>query len=214
MNERGPERGLLRAVRVMDRLRSPGGCPWDAEQDHRSLAPYLLEEAYEAVDAIDGGDRTHLREELGDVLLQVLFHARIAAEDPAEPFDIDAIADELADKLERRHPHVFGDTVVDGAAAVDANWEQIKAAEKGRTGPYDGVTWSQPSLSLAAQVLRRADRAGESVEFGSGTSAAGEDGEAEIAAALLDAVRRAREIGVDPELALRRALREFADGRG
>lgn len=211
MSDHGRERGLLRAVRVMDRLRSPGGCPWDAEQDHRSLSPYLLEEAYEAVDAIEGGDRAHLREELGDVLLQVLFHARIAAEDPTEPFDIDAVAGELADKLERRHPHVFGDTVVDGAAAVDANWEQIKAAEKGRTGPYDGVTWSQPSLSLAAQVLRRADRAGESVELDAG---GGEDDEAEIAAALLDVVRRAREIGVDPELALRRALREFADGRG
>lgn len=207
MSEPDSERGLLRAVRVMDRLRSPGGCPWDAEQDHRSLAPYLLEGAYEAVDAIDGADRAHLREELGDVLLQVLFHARIAAEDESAPFDIDNVADELADKLERRHPHVFGDTVVDGAAQVDVNWEQIKAAEKGRTGPYDGVTWSQPSLSLAAQVLRRAERAGQSVEL------AGDDAEAEIAASLLQTVQRAREVGVDPELALRRALRGFTTER-
>ncbi|GAB3295206.1 MazG family protein [Epidermidibacterium keratini] len=207
MSEPDSERGLLRAVRVMDRLRSPGGCPWDAEQDHRSLAPYLLEEAYEAVDAIDGADRAHLREELGDVLLQVLFHARIAADDETAPFDIDDVADGLADKLERRHPHVFGDTVVDGAAQVDVNWEQIKAAEKGRTGPYDGVTWSQPSLSLAAQVLRRAERAGQSVEL------AGDDAEAELAASLLQTVQRAREVGVDPELALRRALREFAAER-
>lgn len=193
----------------MDRLRSPGGCPWDAEQDHRSLARYLIEEAYEAVDAIDGDDREHLKEELGDVLLQVLFHARIATEHPDTPFDIDDVADALADKLVRRHPHVFSDTTVSGAEEVNANWEQIKAAEKGRTGPYDGVTWGQPALSLAAQVLRRAERAGQRVEIDSGASS-----EAAIAARLLGVVDEAQAAGIDPELALRNALRAATRGEG
>lgn len=195
------ERGLARAVRVMDRLRSPGGCPWDAEQTHSSLAKYLIEESYEAVDAIDGGDREHLREELGDVLLQVLFHARIAAEHAVEPFDIDDIADVLCDKLERRHPHVFGDTTVSGADEVNANWETIKAAEKQRTGPFDGITWSAPALSVATAVVRRERRAGESV------SVAGDDDAGAIAADLLGVVRRAVDLGVDPETVLRSALR-------
>lgn len=191
----------------MDRLRSPGGCPWDAEQTHRSLAKYLIEEAYEAVDAIDGADREHLKEELGDVLLQVLFHARIASEEP-DGFDIDDVADALCDKLERRHPHVFGDVAVSGADEVNANWEQIKAAEKQRTGTYDGITWSAPALSVASAVVRRERRAEgplELVESGESSAA-----ERRIAAELLDVVRRAADLGVDPETALRGALRSSA----
>lgn len=199
MTER--ERGLARAVRVMDRLRSPGGCPWDAEQTHDSLARYLIEEAYEAVDAIDGQDREHLREELGDVLLQVLFHARIAAEHPDRPFDIDDVADALCDKLERRHPHVFGDTEVSGAAEVTANWDAIKAAEKQRTGPYDGITWSAPALTVASAVVRRERRAAAQVRVPEGDDAG------KVAADLLEVVRRADDLGVDPETALRAALR-------
>jgi XTP/dITP diphosphohydrolase len=195
------ERGVARAVRVMDRLRSPGGCPWDAKQTHESLAKYLLEEAYEAVDAIDGDDREHLKEELGDVLLQVLFHARIATEHPDAPFDLDDVADVLCDKLERRHPHVFADTSVSGADEVNANWESIKAAEKQRTGPYDGMTWSAPALSVASAVVRRERRAGEQIAVGDG------DAESKVAAELLDVVRRAADQGVDPETALRSALR-------
>ncbi|MGV1009231.1 MAG: MazG family protein [Dermatophilaceae bacterium] len=122
--------GLLDVVSTMDRLRSPGGCPWDAEQTHASLRPYLLEEAQEAVEAIDSGDRTHLAEELGDVLLQVVFHARVGQEDPREPFDIDDVAAGLVAKLVRRHPHVFGDAVAKTPAEVATNWEQIKAAER------------------------------------------------------------------------------------
>ncbi len=122
--------GLLDVVAVMHRLRSPGGCPWDVEQTHASLRPYLLEEAHEAAEAIDSGDRAHLAEELGDVLLQVVFHARLGQEDASEPFDIDDVAAGLVAKLVRRHPHVFGDVVAHTPEQVAANWERIKAAEK------------------------------------------------------------------------------------
>lgn len=194
------QRGLARAVRVMDRLRSPGGCPWDAAQTHESLAKYLIEESYEAVDAIDSGDREHLKEELGDVLLQVLFHARIASESD-DGFDIDDIADALCDKLERRHPHVFSDVTVTGADEVNANWEQIKAAEKQRTGPYDGITWSAPALAVASTAVRRERRAGEQLAVD------GAQPEQQIAAELLQVVRKAADLGIDPETALRSALR-------
>lgn len=183
----------------MDRLRSPDGCPWDAEQTHVSLRKYLLEEAYEAVDAIDSGDLSHVREELGDVLLQVLFHARIAQEHP-EPFDIDDIAHTLADKLERRHPHVFADTTVAGPTEVETNWDAIKAAEKDRTGLYDEVLTGQSALALAAAVLRRADRGG--VKLAVSVS----DAQSAYGAELLEVVRRAGVAGVDAELALRQVL--------
>ncbi|WP_202862497.1 MazG family protein [Antricoccus suffuscus] len=198
--------GLARAVQIMDRLRSAGGCPWDAEQTHQSLKKYLLEEAYEAVDAIDSGDRDHLREELGDVLLQVLFHARIAAEHSTDPWQVDDVANELADKLVRRHPHVFADVHVDGADEVNANWETIKASEKRRTGTYDGVVWAQPALSLAAAVLRRAARAGTGLEL----DGPPEDAEERIGRDLLQLAEQASAVGVDPELALRRVVRKAA----
>ncbi|MBX6391655.1 MAG: MazG family protein, partial [Frankia sp.] len=153
---------LLDAVAVMDRLRSPGGCPWDAEQTHASLAPYLLEETYEAYQAIEDGDLAELREELGDVLLQVLFHSRLAQEhEPgAGRFDIDAVAAGLVAKLVRRHPHVFGEVAVAGAEQVVSNWEAIKAAEKGRRSVTEGVPLSQPALTLAAKLQKRAARIG------------------------------------------------------
>ncbi|CCH75766.1 conserved hypothetical protein [Nostocoides australiense Ben110] len=125
-----PGSRLLDVVAVMDRLRSPGGCPWDAKQTHESLAPYLLEEAQEAVEAIESGDRVHLAEELGDVLLQVAFHARVGQEDPEAPFDIDDVAAGLVAKLVRRHPHVFADADAATPEAVEAQWAEIKAAEK------------------------------------------------------------------------------------
>jgi XTP/dITP diphosphohydrolase len=125
-----PGAGLLDVVAVMDRLRSPGGCPWDAQQTHASLAAYLTEEAAEAVEAIESGDRDHLVEELGDVLLQVAFHARVGQEDPQDPFDIDDIAATLVAKLVRRHPHVFADAEASTPEEVEAQWAAIKAAEK------------------------------------------------------------------------------------
>lgn len=136
---------LLELVEVMDRLRSPGGCPWDAEQTHESLAPYAVEEAFELAEAIEGGDRDELADELGDVLLQVAFHARVAQEHPDAPFDIDDVAGRIVAKLRRRHPHVFADVHAPSAADVEANWEAIKAAEKPeRTGPLDGVPAGLP----------------------------------------------------------------------
>src|SRR5579875_1976037 len=158
---------LQRAVEVMDRLRSPGGCPWDAEQTHASLARYLLEETYEVLEAIETADPVLLREELGDLLLQVLFHARLAEEEP-EPFSIEDVAADLVAKLVRRHPHVFGDADSSDAAAVNERWEQQKAVEKGRTSAVDGVPLAQPALALAAKLVARAERAGLAVEPASG----------------------------------------------
>jgi XTP/dITP diphosphohydrolase len=155
-----PGARLLDLVAVMDRLRSPGGCPWDAEQTHRSLAPYLLEETYETLEAIDSGDRDHLREELGDLLLQVVFHARVAAEDPEDPWTVDDVAAGITEKLVRRHPHVFADATAPSAAHVEAAWEQLKAAEKQRGSVLDGIPPALPALALADATVRRARRAG------------------------------------------------------
>jgi XTP/dITP diphosphohydrolase len=193
---------LLRAAEVMDRLRSPGGCPWDATQTHQSLAKYLLEETYETLEAIEIGDMALLREELGDLLLQVLFHARLAEElAEGQRFSIDDVASDLVDKLVHRHPHVFADTEVGGADEVNENWERLKAAEKGRASVVDGVPMGQPALALAAKLVSRAERAGidPPVE---------DDG---IGERLLVLVREAVAAGVDPELALRKTARTYRD---
>jgi XTP/dITP diphosphohydrolase len=156
-----PGARLLDVVATMDRLRSPGGCPWDARQDHQTLAPYLLEEAYEAFQSIEDADLDGLREELGDVLLQVAFHARLAAELPeGERWTIDDVALGLVDKLVRRHPHVFADAVVDGVEEVNANWESIKAAERGDASVVANVPLAAPALTLAATLQRKTERAG------------------------------------------------------
>jgi len=155
---RGTE--LLRTVAVMDRLRDPdGGCPWDLEQDHQSLGRYLVEETYELLDAIASEDDADVMEELGDVLLQVLFHARIAAERRA--FGVDDVARALTDKLVRRHPHVFaGVEGVDDAAQVQQSWDRLKAEEKGGRGPLDGIPAGMPGLALLDALLRRVLRMG------------------------------------------------------
>ena len=148
-----PGARLLDVVAVMDRLRSPGGCPWDAEQTHASLRGYLLEEAHEAYDAIVDDDAHAMREELGDVLLQVVFHARVAAEAaPDRRFDIDDVAGDLVDKLVRRHPHVFGDAGPRDVAQVEAGWEEIKQAEKQRRSPTEGVSRSQPAAAWGCRA--------------------------------------------------------------
>lgn len=160
---------LLDLVAIMDRLRTD--CPWDARQTHESLVPYLLEETYETLEAIERGDIAELRGELGDVLLQVLFHSRIAAErTDGTGFTIDDVATDIADKLVRRHPHVFADVSVSGADEVKRNWETIKAQERAAAGggpasALDGVPMSQPALSLAAQLQRRAAAAGAPPEL-------------------------------------------------
>lgn len=227
-----PGSHLLEVVAIMDTLRVR--CPWDQKQTHESLLRYLLEESYEAVDAIETADYGALREELGDVLLQVLFHSRVASERSAAEggFTIDDVADVLAAKLKRRHPHVFGDVSVSSADEVNQNWEEIKKAEKASraavagTGPasvLDGVAFGQPALSLAAQLQRRAERAGIAVPVtfpgeASAPAAPAEDlkpaetvTSAEIGAELMRLVARARAAKVDPELALREAARSYAD---
>lgn len=220
-SSRGGER-LLDLVRVMARLRAPDGCPWDREQDHRSLARHLLEETHEALEAIDVGDRDLLREELGDVLLQVVFHAQMAADDGA--WDVDDVAEGIVRKLIRRHPHVFGDVVVSGAEDVLVNWERIKADEKGPKALEDDIPASLPALARAAKVQRRAGGWGfewrsvdsalaalreEVAELEDHTDAA--NAEEEIGDVLFATVSVARKLGVDAESALRRTIRGFAE---
>ena len=202
-----PGSRLLDLVAVMDRLRSPGGCPWDAEQTHRSLATYLLEETYETLEAIESGDDDDLREELGDLLLQVVFHARLAQERPADPWGIDDVAAGIAAKLVRRHPHVFGDVQASSASDVGERWERLKREEKGRSSAVDGVPLAQPALSLAAKLVHRVEKAGVAVDVPAPQvvpSSAEEAGDALFALAAA-----AREHGIDPEQALRDAARRY-----
>ena len=210
-----PGARLLDVVSTMDRLRSPGGCPWDAEQTHQSLMPYLLEEAYEAYQALEDGDLAALREELGDVLLQVAFHARLAEEAEA-PWSVDDVAGDLVDKLVRRHPHVFADVAVTGAGEVAANWDEIKRAEKGRTSVTEGVPMALPALILASTLQRRAARAGlpdhldDLVGMVHGGDLAGIDRHG-LGARLFDLVGEARESGEEAEAALRAVCRVYRD---
>ncbi|HEY0696432.1 MAG TPA: MazG family protein, partial [Micromonospora sp.] len=148
-----PGARLLDAVAVMDRLASPGGDPWKRQQTHASLAQYLLEEAYEAYDAISAGDLDALREELGDVLLQVVLHARLAEELPDDRrWDVDDVAGGLVDKMVRRNPHVFAGVSVEDVDEITRNWERIKRIEKPRSSALDGIALSQPALALAAKI--------------------------------------------------------------
>jgi XTP/dITP diphosphohydrolase len=191
----------------MDGLRSPGGCPWDAEQTHATLVKYLLEEAYETAEAIEDGDETALREELGDVLLQVVFHARIAQD--AEGWDIDDVAAGIVDKLVRRHPHVFAGAKADTASDVEANWEALKAREKGRTSAADGVPLAQPALALASALVGRTAKAGLDVPV-TGVIEEPEVVDADsIGDLLMAVVVLARAAKVDPEAALRAAARRY-----
>lgn len=187
---------VLDAVTVMDRLRSPGGCPWDAEQSHDSLRRYLVEEAYELLDAIEQRDRGALREELGDVLLQVLFHARVAREDESDPFGIDEVAAGLVSKLVSRHPHVFADgEAVHDAESQQVRWEELKQEEKQRESIMDGVATGQPAVALAAKLAQRAQRANIPLDLLPQGESTGE--------ALFAVAARARRAGEDPEDELR-----------
>ncbi|MFP3902696.1 MAG: nucleoside triphosphate pyrophosphohydrolase [Armatimonadota bacterium] len=149
-----------RLVKIMARLRAPDGCPWDAEQDHRSLRPYLLEEAYEVAEAIDDDDPETTCEELGDLLLQIVFHARIAAEEGE--YDIEDVARGINEKLIYRHPHVFSDVDVNDSGDVLRNWEQLKKKEKEKTrnSVLDGVPTAMPALQAATKIQKKASRVG------------------------------------------------------
>jgi tetrapyrrole methylase family protein/MazG family protein len=208
----------------MARLRGPGGCPWDAEQTHRTLARHLLEETHELLEAIDADDDDAIREELGDVLLQVVFHAQMAADEGR--WDIDDVAEGLVRKLIHRHPHVFGEVEVAGADEVLVNWEKLKAEEAGeRPAVDDDIPVSLPSLARAAKVQRRAagwgfewrsidgavDALREEVEELAATTGDAEHAEEEVGDVLFATVALARKLGVDAESALRRTVRSFAE---
>jgi nucleoside triphosphate diphosphatase len=227
-------RGIDRLLDIMARLRDPeNGCPWDLEQDFATIAPYTIEEAYEVAEAIEKGDMAGLRDELGDLLFQVVFHGRMAEEQGQ--FDFDAVAHACADKMERRHPHVFGDARIGDAAAQTASWEAIKAAERAEKGlqvagkpvsALDGVTAALPALTRAVKIQRRAARVG----FDWGSALPVLDKIAEEAEELRDEIAHnapldrideelgdllfaltnlARKLDLDPEGSLRRATLKF-----
>jgi XTP/dITP diphosphohydrolase len=231
----------LRALNeVVERLRAPGGCPWDREQTHRSLRPYLLEETYEVLEAIDRGDSTTLREELGDLLLQVLMHSAIAMEDK-DGFDIGDVADGVRAKMIHRHPHVFGDVAVDGPAGVVVNWEKLKTVEKReRLSLLDGVPAALPALAHAQGVQKRPARIGfdetptapvaldavqsslrrvadiavalsRDAERGEDWAAGALDAEDAVGDLLFAVVALARRLRVNPEEALRGRAMRFAE---
>jgi tetrapyrrole methylase family protein/MazG family protein len=211
---------VLDLLKVMHRLRSPGGCPWDAVQTHQSLARHLLEEAHETLDAIDRGDMDALREELGDLLLQVVFHAEMAMQDGR--WDVDDVTEAITAKLIRRHPHVFGDVTVGSSAEVLVNWERIKAEEKGEQPVEHDIPPALPALARAAKVQRRA--AGVGFDWGTTEAAMAKVREelAELEEARPDRVEDelgdvlfavaalGRRVNVDPENALRKATARFA----
>lgn len=184
-----PGSALLDVVEIMDRLRRE--CPWTAQQSHATLSHYLLEEAHETLEALDSGDSDHLREELGDLLMQIVFHARIAAE--GEGWDIDDVAAGIAEKLVYRNPHVFGDATVTSADEVDANWQRLKATEKQRASALEGIPATLPALAYADKVL---SRLGD-------VDIAGDD----LGAKLLALVAEARKQGQNAEAVLRQAVR-------
>jgi MazG family protein len=222
-------RPIDRLLLIMARLRDPEhGCPWDREQDFRTIAPYTIEEAYEVADAIERADMDSLRDELGDLLLQVVFHARMAEE--AGLFAFEDVAEAIADKMVRRHPHVFGDAEIASVAAQNEAWEAHKAAEREATGNaqsvVDGVALALPALLRAAKVSRRAARIGfdwpdaravipkiaeeiAEVEAELDGNAAPAALEEEIGDLLFAVTNLARKLEVEPETALRRATAKF-----
>jgi tetrapyrrole methylase family protein/MazG family protein len=211
-------------VEIMAKLRAPDGCPWDREQTHASLARHLLEETYETLEAIDDGDLDALREELGDLVLQVIFHSEIAFEEGA--FGIADVMDDLREKLIHRHPHVFGDIKADTADEVYANWERNKRADKG-TGVLAGIPRALPALARAAKVYRRAvgvgfewehdedviaDLEDEVAELRAEVTASSPDTskiESELGDVIFSAVSVAQRFGIEPETALRTMLDRF-----
>ena len=219
--------GLLRLQKVVHDLRSPGGCPWDQEQTHKSLLPNLIEEAYEVLEAIQNDDAEHMCEELGDLLLQVVLHGEIASETGA--FDLDRIAHGIAEKLIRRHPHVYGDSTVGDTAGVLAQWDEIKKAEKGGAprGLLEGVSAALPSLSRAAKLQKKAAKVGFDWPDAAGVldkideemaevreALAGEDAAAvaeEVGDLLFSVANLARKLKLDPEVLLATANDKFVN---
>jgi XTP/dITP diphosphohydrolase len=200
---------LTRLREVMDRLRSPGGCSWDAEQDHVSLLKFLLEESYEFIEAVEENDRDAMQEELGDLLLQVYFHSRMAEEDKEQPFNIEDVAKGVADKLIRRHPHVFSDIVVNSSSEVLENWEAQKAVEKGRTSAVDGVPLAQPALTLVSKLIYRASKSNYKLPIAEPVKLPDGIDQDQFGQLLLGLISQAVEKGLDPEAALRGAAKSL-----
>lgn len=203
---------LLRLVALVDRFRGEGGCAWYEAQTHASLVPYLQEETAELVEAIEAGTADDVREELGDVLFQVLFHAEVAGATGGH--DLEAVARDQAEKLWRRNPHVFGPTPTRDIDEIIRLWQEAKAVEKAeRTSVLDGVAFGMPALALADKVLGKAAPTGEPVDAESIGAGAGalDDAEAAFGEALLATVAAGREAGFDAERALRGAVRRLAE---
>ena len=201
-----PHPKLEELIAVLEHLRAPGGCAWDRDQTHASLVQYLVEETYELVDAIEAGDDAELVEELGDVLYQVIFHSDIAAEEGR--FTLEDVAAHMTAKMVGRHPHVFGDAVADTPDAVMARWDELKRVEKpGRESVLDGVPQGMPALALAAKLVGKAEKVG----VVRAAADAVPQTEAELGDELLATVVAARAAGLDPERALRDALRRLQD---
>lgn len=196
---------LIRLREVMDKLRSPGGCPWDAEQDHASLLKYLLEESYEFIESVEVNDQSAMQEELGDLLLQVYFHSRIAEEHESTPFNIEDVAKGIADKLELRHPHVFGDKKDLSSDQVLENWEKQKAVEKGRKSAIDGVPVGQPALPLVAKLLYRSEKFDHQLKIEEPIKLDPNIDSDQFGELLIGIIAQAVKIGIDPEAALRNA---------
>ncbi len=203
-------RGFQGLIDLMDMLRNPGGCPWDAKQTHESLAEYLLEETYELLDALYSDDKYSLKEELGDLLLQIIFHAKIASEDEQTGFDINDVSNAIIEKLISRHPHVFENQQELAASEVKDNWEKLKAKEKNRTSAFEGVSKELPALLFASKILSRLEKYEPSFAIEPVASVAGvlseETNEAELGQILLELVDQAKKLGLEPELALRKAV--------
>mgnify|MGYP000489104248 FL=1 len=200
---------LLRLREVMDKLRSPGGCPWDAQQDHTSLLKYLLEESYEFIESVENNDKDAMQEELGDLLLQVYFHSRMAEEDAKQPFNIEDVAKSVTDKLIRRHPHVFAGESVSGSEEVLENWEKQKAAEKGRNSAIDGVPLAQPALPLATKVIYRLNKLNYQLPISEPIKLPADIDQDQFGQILLGLITQAVDKGLDPEAALRGATKEL-----
>jgi XTP/dITP diphosphohydrolase len=198
-------------IAVMARLRGEDGCAWDREQTHESLLKYLIEESHEFIDAVESGDRTHMIEELGDVLYQVLFHADLGAADPDRPFTIEDVARVAREKMVGRHPHVFGDVTADTADEVVANWEKWKAAEKPeRESKFEGLPKGLPALALADKVIGKLDEAPTPSDLIDASTT-----EEALGDMLVAIVAAARANGIDAERALRNAVRRvIADAEG
>lgn len=204
------DKGLSGLVALMDLLRSPEGCPWDAEQTHESLKEFLLEETYELLDAFDSEKPELIKEELGDLLLQIVFHARIAEESTKDKFNIDDVANGITAKLISRHPHVFESKEELDPKQVKDNWEKLKAKEKNRQNAFEGVPSTLPALLLASKILNRIVK--YNLDFNFEVTEPIKNllpnslNEEELGQILLQLVKRSKSLGLEPENALRKAV--------